>query len=100
MLVRCLNILETQKYYRTYASVDLSAIENNINELKKKLKKGVLTLATVKADAYGHGAVGVAVHIQSMVDYFGIAELGEAVELREAGVEKPILVLSYTSPYQ
>jgi alanine racemase len=35
-----------------------------------------------------------------MVDYFGIAELGEAVELREAGVEKPILVLSYTSPYQ
>ena len=92
--------METQKYYRTYASVDLSAIENNINELKKKLKKGVLTLATVKADAYGHGAVGVAVSIQSMVDYFGIAELGEAVELREAGVEKPILVLSYTSPYQ
>ena len=68
--------------------------------MKKKLKKGVLTLATVKADAYGHGAVGVAVHIQSMVDYFGIAELGEAVELRSAGVEKPILVLSYTSPYQ
>lgn len=96
----CLCILKTQKYYRTYASVDLSAIENNINELKKKLKKGVLTLATVKADAYGHGAVGVAVDIQSMVDYFGIAELGEAVELREAGVEKPILVLSYTSPYQ
>ena len=92
--------METQKYYRTYASVDLSAIENNINELKKKLKKGVLTLATVKADAYGHGAVGVAVSIQGMVDYFGIAELGEAVELREAGVEKPILVLSYTSPYQ
>ncbi len=96
----CLCILKTQKYYRTYASVDLSAIENNINELKKKLKNGVLTLATVKADAYGHGAVGVAVDIQSMVDYFGIAELGEAVELREAGVEKPILVLSYTSPYQ
>ncbi|MBR2876869.1 MAG: alanine racemase [Clostridia bacterium] len=91
---------ENKKYYRTYASVDLSAIENNIKELKKKLKKGVLTLATVKADAYGHGAVGVAVHIQNMVDYFGIAELGEAVELREAGVEKPILVLSYTSPYQ
>ena len=93
-------MLKTEKYYRTYASVDLSAITNNINELKKKLKKGVLTLATVKADAYGHGAKGVALHIQNMVDYFGIAELGEAVELREAGVEKPILVLSYTSPYQ
>lgn len=93
-------VTDNQKYYRTYASVDLSAIENNINELKKKLHDGVLTLATVKADAYGHGAVGVAVFIQDMVDYFGIAELYEAIELREAGVKKPILVLSYTSPYQ
>ena len=92
--------MKNQKYYRTYASIDLSAIENNIAELKKKLNNGVLTLATVKADAYGHGAKGVALHIQNMVDYFGIAELLEAVELREAGVTKPILVLSYTSPYQ
>ena len=44
--------------------------------------------------------MGVAKAIQEDVDYFGIAELGEAVELREAGVNKPILVLSYTSPYQ
>ncbi len=93
-------ISENEKYYRTYAEIDLAAIRNNITELKKKLCDGVLTLATVKADAYGHGAVGVAVSIQSMVDYFGIAELWEAVELREAGVTKPILVLSYTSPYQ
>lgn len=87
-------------YYRTYAAVDLDVIEHNLSELKKKIKPGVLSLAIVKADAYGHGAVGVAKSIQDKVDYFGIAELGEAVELREAGVEKPILVLSYTSPYQ
>ena len=87
-------------YYRTYAAVDLDAIEHNLAELKKKIKTDVLSLAIVKADAYGHGAVGVAKTIQDKVDYFGIAELGEAVELREAGVEKPILVLSYTSPYQ
>ena len=89
-----------KEYYRTYAKVNLDAIENNLLELKKKIKPGVLSLAIVKADAYGHGAVGVTVHIQNEVDYFGIAELGEAVELREAGVVKPILVLSYTSPYQ
>ena len=88
------------EYYRTYAAIDLDAIAHNLTELKKKIKKGVLSLAIVKADAYGHGAVGVAKAIQDEVDYFGIAELGEAVELREAGVKKPILVLSYTSPYQ
>ncbi len=88
------------EYYRTYAAIDLDAIAHNLTELKKKIKKGVLSLAIVKADAYGHGAVGVAKAIQDDVDYFGIAELGEAVELREAGVNKPILVLSYTSPYQ
>ncbi len=88
------------EYYRTYAAIDLDAIAHNLSELKKKIKKDVLSLAIVKADAYGHGAVGVAKAIQNDVDYFGIAELGEAVELREAGVNKPILVLSYTSPYQ
>ncbi len=88
-----------KEYYRTYAEISLDNIENNLNELKKKLKKDVLTLAIVKADAYGHGAVGVSKAIQDKVDYFGIAELMEAVELREAGVQKPILVLSYTSPY-
>lgn len=87
------------EYYRTFAEISLDAIENNLVELKKKLKPGVLTLAIVKADAYGHGAVGVSRAIQDKVDYFGIAELMEAVELREAGVKKPILVLSYTSPY-
>lgn len=91
--------MKSTEYYRTFAEVSIDAIENNLINLKSKLKPGVLTLAIVKADAYGHGAVGVSKAIQDKVDYFGIAELMEAVELREAGVEKPILVLSYTSPY-
>ena len=96
-----MNCNETNfEYYRTYAAISLDDIDNNLAELKKKIKPDVLSLAIVKADAYGHGAVGVATHIQDKVDYFGIAELGEAVELREAGVQKPVLVLSYTSPYQ
>ncbi len=88
-----------QEYYRTFARVDLDAISHNLTQIKGKLPDGVLSLAIVKADAYGHGAVGVARSIQDRVDYFGIAELNEAVELRESGVDKPILVLSYTSPY-
>ena len=87
------------EYFRTYAAVDLDLIEHNLNQLKGKIGDDVLSLAIVKADAYGHGAVGVSRAIQDKVDYFGIAELMEAVELREAGVKKPILVLSYTSPY-
>ncbi len=93
------DMMSTTEYFRTFAEISLDAIENNLSQLKSKLKKDVLTLAIVKADAYGHGAVGVSKSIQDKVDYFGIAELMEAVELREAGVQKPILVLSYTSPY-
>ncbi len=88
-----------KKYFRTYAAINLDAIEHNLDEIKGKLPEDVLSLAIVKADAYGHGAVGVAKAVQDKVDYFGIAELNEAVELREAGVKKPVLVLSYTSPY-
>ncbi len=91
--------MKQTEYYRTFAEISIDVIESNLTQLKSKLKKDVLTLAIVKADAYGHGAVGVSKAIQNKVDYFGIAELMEAVELREAGVEKPILVLSYTSPY-
>lgn len=91
--------MSTAEYFRTFAEISIDAIEGNLAQLKRKLKKDVLTLAIVKADAYGHGAVGVSKAIQDNVDYFGIAELMEAVELREAGVRKPILVLSYTSPY-
>lgn len=91
--------MSTTEYFRTFAEISLDTIEENLARLKRKLKKDVLTLAIVKADAYGHGAVGVSKAIQDNVDYFGIAELMEAVELREAGVHKPILVLSYTSPY-
>ncbi len=87
------------EYYRTYAHIDIDAILHNLKELKKKIPENTLSLAIVKADAYGHGAVGVSKALQDEVDYFGIAELMEAVELREAGVKKPILVLSYTSPY-
>ena len=85
-------------YNRCYAEVDLSAIEHNLNELKSCLDSGVMALAVVKANAYGHGAVAVARHIEDKVDYFGVATLDEAVELREAGIRKPVLIFSYTSP--
>ncbi|CAN1520592.1 Alr Alanine racemase [Candidatus Nanopelagicaceae bacterium] len=75
---------------RAEAIVDLSAIKHNVELLKKTA--GTKLLAVVKADAYGHGLVPVAkAAISGGADYLGVALLEEAIALREAGVEAPIL---------
>ncbi len=85
-------------YYRTFASINLDAISHNLRALQACLAPGVRSMAVVKADGYGHGSVQVARHVEEAVDYFAVAGLDEALVLREGGVKKPILVLSYTSP--
>jgi alanine racemase len=75
---------------RAEAIVDLSAIKHNVEILKKTA--GTKLLAVVKADAYGHGLVPVAkAAISAGADYLGVALLEEAIKLREAGIESPIL---------
>lgn len=77
----------------TRADVDLDAIGANLRALRA-LAPGALQLAVVKADAYGHGAVEVArAAIDAGAAWLGVALVEEGVELREAGVEAPILVL-------
>ena len=78
----------------TRAVVNLDAIVNNIKVAKRNLNVGTKLCAVVKANAYGHGAIPVAIAcIEAGVDYFAVALVQEAVELREAGITKPILVL-------
>lgn len=86
------------KYHRTFAAIDLTAIDNNLKALQSFMNPGVRSMAVVKANAYGHGSVRVSLHIENKVDYFAVASLDEALELREGGIRKPILVLSYTGP--
>jgi alanine racemase len=75
---------------RAEALVDLSAIKHNVEHLKKTA--GTKLLAVVKADAYGHGLIPVAkAALSSGADYLGVALLEEAIALREAGIEAPIL---------
>ena len=75
---------------RAEAIVDLSAIKHNVELLKKTA--GTKLLAVVKADAYGHGLIPVAkAAISAGADYLGVALLEEAIALREAGIEAPIL---------
>lgn len=86
------------RYHRCFAAIDLSAIDHNLSQLQGRMAPGVKTMAVVKANGYGHGSVRVARHIGEKVDYFAVACIEEALELRAGGIEKPILILSYTSP--
>ena len=77
--------------------VDLAAIRQNIKEEIKHLAPGQKLFAVVKANAYGHGAVRVAQEaVKVGVSGFCVAILDEALELRQAGIVQPILVLGVT----
>ena len=76
----------------TTVHIDLAAISENIHTLRAPLA-GHRFMAVVKADAYGHGAVRVAQHIEPSVDALAVAFTEEAVALREAGVDAPLLIL-------
>ena len=83
----------------TYAEVDLAAIRDNVRSLCERLPASVAKLAVVKANAYGHGDVEVArACLDAGADRFGVALVEEAVRLRDAGIDAPILVLVETTP--
>lgn len=82
----------------TVATIDASALRANLVRLRAALPEGVALLATVKADAYGHGATLVApVLARAGVDFFGVATVEEGIELRVAGIAEPVLVLTGAS---
>ena len=84
---------------RTWAEINLDALENNVNILKKFLTKNEKFLAVIKADAYGHGLIPVAKKLQQCkVDMFGVAAVQEAIKLRENGIKTPILILGQSPP--
>ena len=78
----------------TQLIIDLDAIRHNIRAVHERA--GVPVMAIIKADAYGHGAVEIARHIDGDCAFFGVSSILEALELRQAGIEKPILILGYT----
>ena len=73
-------------YNRIYARINMDNLRENILKMKSMTKPDIKVLAVVKADAYGHGAVGVSQRIRDLADYFGVATIDEAVELRLAGI--------------
>jgi len=83
----------------TWAEVDLSAYAHNITELRRISRNGTRLMAVVKANGYGHGAIEVAGEaLRNGAEYLGVARINEAVQLRTAGLDAPILIFSYTPP--
>lgn len=79
------------EFDNTYVKIDLDIIAENFDAVCRKA--GVPAMAVVKADAYGHGAVQVARLLQDKCDFFGVSSMLEAMELRQAGLTAPILIL-------
>ncbi len=78
----------------TWAEIDLHHLAANFDSIKARVSPGVRVMAMVKANAYGHGAVECARHLaDGRADWFGVATPEEAIELRGAGIEQPILCL-------
>ena len=88
-----------REYYRVCAQIDLSAVRKNIEAIRNSVRTESKLMVVLKADGYGHGAVPIAKRIDDIADAYGMAIVEEAVELREAGITKPILVLGYTASH-
>lgn len=81
--------------YQTHAIIHLDHIRDNIAGIRAAIGPDRKILAAVKANAYGHGAVPVARMMEAAgVDWFGVATVPEGIELRQAGIAKPILKMS------
>ncbi len=82
-----------------WAEIDLKALRYNFRQLKKTAAAGTRLLGVVKAEAYGHGMLPVArLLTEEHVDWLGVADLNEGIELRRAGIRKPVLVFEHILP--
>ena len=80
----------------TWAEINLDNINFNLNNIRKLLKEDTKICTVLKANAYGHGSVEIAKFLENKnVDYFAVARLEEAIELRENNIKMPILCLGF-----
>lgn len=76
----------------TRVEINLNSLDQNLKTIKRSVGNHKI-MAIVKANAYGHGLVDISKHLQNKIDYFGVAFIEEALQLRNAGINTPILVL-------
>ncbi|MBM0740736.1 alanine racemase [Phormidium sp. CLA17] len=82
---------------RAWVEIDLAAIAHNVTQIKRLLQNRTAFMAVVKADAYGHGSIAIAqAALQARATWLGVATIPEGIELRESGIQAPILILGAT----
>ena len=86
------------QYMRVCAYISENAIRHNFECIKKSIPDNVKIMPVIKADGYGHGALIFAKAMEDKSDYFAVAILEEALELRQSGINIPIMLLGYTNP--
>ena len=85
----------------TVAEIDLAALRHNYAVIRRTIKPECGILAVVKADAYGHGFMDVALELEKLgVTAFGVAFLAEGIQLRKSGIDRPVLLLGGIYPGQ
>ena len=90
--------LASMRCDRAWVEINLPAIASNVRQLKQLLSPKTELMAVVKADAYGHGAVTVAqTALGAGASWLGVATIPEGIELRESGIQAPVLVLGATN---
>lgn len=84
---------------RTWAEIDLDALEHNYHIIRTAAQPCAKICCVVKADAYGHGVpMAAQVYERLGADWFAVSNLEEAIQLRRCGIAKPVLILGYTPP--
>lgn len=83
---------------RVFAEINLNHITSNLECLHALVQPDTKLVAVIKANGYGHGAIAIAKHVEALpyLQGFAVASCEEAMELRTAGIAKPILILGYT----
>lgn len=90
--------MEKDRFQRAAAYIDLDAVVHNAEQINANIRENSQILGVIKTDAYGHGAVPIAKVLEPLPYMwgFGVATVGEGIQLRSAGIKKPVLVLGYT----
>ncbi len=97
--IHCYNFSMTEPQLSAWAEIDLAAIAHNVRLLRQAVKPPTRLMAVVKANAYGHGAAPVArTALAHGAEWLGVARVSEGIELREAQIGVPILVLGAIAP--
>ena len=93
-------MLNMKKYSRICARIDLDAVSHNLEVMKNRLSGDAKICAVIKADGYGHGALPIAKHIEEndLIWGFACATCEEAMELRNGGIRKPVILLGFAFP--